>query len=44
MDDDEAFELLGLASHLMRKLDEASRRSSYLLPRTAQPPTCEMSR
>lgn len=24
MDDDEAFELLGLASHLMRKLDEAS--------------------
>jgi uncharacterized protein (TIGR02391 family) len=25
MDDDEAFELLGLASHLMRKLDEVSR-------------------
>jgi hypothetical protein len=26
MDDDEAFELLSLASHLMRKLDEAGRR------------------
>jgi uncharacterized protein (TIGR02391 family) len=24
LDDDEAFELLGLASHLMRKLDQAS--------------------
>jgi uncharacterized protein (TIGR02391 family) len=28
MDDDEAFELLGLASHLMRKLDEASQPKS----------------
>lgn len=25
IDDDEAFELLGLASHLMRRLDQASR-------------------
>jgi uncharacterized protein (TIGR02391 family) len=28
MDDDEAFELLGLASHLMRKLDEVSQSKS----------------
>jgi len=30
MDDDEAFELLSLASHLMRKLDQAS-RSTYCM-------------